>query len=62
MYQKFVNFWIKSREEGERGAATTEYALILALVVVILIGTLQQLGGALNNRLTAIINQITQAR
>ena len=62
MYRRLSNFWLKFRSHDERGAATTEYALILALVFVILIGTLQQLGGALNSRLTTIINQITQAR
>lgn len=40
------------------GATTTEYALILALVVVILIGTLTALGQALQDKLELIIEKI----
>lgn len=42
----------------QRGATTAEYALLLALVVVILIGTLSQLGQALNGKLQDIINSL----
>lgn len=45
----------------ERGAATTEYALLLALVVVFLISTLNQLGQALRNKLLEIIGSLTGA-
>ncbi len=45
-----------------RGATTAEYALLLALVVIILIGTLSQLGQALNGRLQDIINSINTAK
>ena len=45
--------WRRMREE--RGAATAEYALILALVVVVLIGTLTTLGDALTDKLGDII-------
>ncbi len=40
------------------GATTTEYALVLALVVVILIGTLTALGDALREKLQTIIEKI----
>ncbi len=43
---------------GEEGAATAEYALILALVVVMLITTLQLLGQTLEGRLQEIITQL----
>lgn len=45
-----------------RGAATAEYALLLALVVVILIGALSQLGQALSSKLADIIDSLNQAR
>lgn len=45
-----------------RGATTAEYALLLALVVIILIGTLSQLGQALNGRLQDIISSINSAK
>jgi pilus assembly protein Flp/PilA len=47
---------------GRRGASTAEYALILALVVIILIGTLTQLGQALTAKLQGIISEINNAR
>lgn len=43
----------------ESGAATTEYALVLALVVVILITTLTSLGAALQDRIQSIIDSIS---
>lgn len=46
---------------GTRGATTAEYALLLALVVVILIGTLSQLGEALNGKLQEIISSLNTA-
>ncbi len=45
----------------ERGATTAEYALLLALVVVILITTLSQLGAELNSKLLDIIAQLREA-
>ncbi len=40
------------------GASTTEYALLLALVVIILIGSLTALGEALRDKLQEIIDKI----
>lgn len=50
-----VTSWLRR----ERGAATTEYALLMALVVVFLISTLGQLGQAIKNKLLDIIGQIS---
>ena len=52
---------IKMVMTEERGAATAEYALLLALVVIILIGTLSTLGGELNARLFEIIADLQNA-
>jgi len=41
-----------------RGAATAEYALLLALVVVVLIGALTELGAVLVQRIQEIILQL----
>ncbi|MCL6449674.1 MAG: Flp family type IVb pilin [Acetobacteraceae bacterium] len=49
--------WAASPE----GATTTEYALLLALVVVVLIGTLSALGSVLNEKLQEIIDEISHA-
>lgn len=48
-------------EAKQRGASTTEYALLLALVVVVLISSLSSLGAALRARLQDIIAQLTTA-
>lgn len=52
---------LRSRVTREDGVTTTEYALLLALVVVALIGTLATLGGALDDKLRTIIQNITNA-
>ena len=39
---------IRSLIEDEMGAALTEYALLVALIAVALVGTLQIIGGAIN--------------
>jgi Flp pilus assembly pilin Flp len=46
---------------GQRGATAAEYALILALVAVMLIGSLTRLGQALTNQLEGIIDKISGA-
>lgn len=51
----------RSLWRDEAGATTTEYALVLALVVVVLIGTLNTLGTTLQAKLLEIVQQIGQA-
>lgn len=46
----------------ERGAATAEYALLLALVVIILISTLSRLGQVLNTKILDIVQQLEAAQ
>jgi len=41
-----------------RGAATAEYALLLALVVIVLIGVLTELGAVLVQRIQEIVVQL----
>lgn len=52
---------IYAKLHARDGAASTEYALLLALVVVVLISSLSALGAELNNKLNAIILQIRGA-
>lgn len=71
--QRLLNRWPRRHSErgqcrsgplcrlGEAGATTAEYALILTLVVVILIGTLTTLGAVLNDKLQDIIQSIQGA-
>lgn len=59
-----VRYWLAAKRplRGQAGATVAEYSLLLALVVIILIGALTELGGALNDKLQAIIQQINQAQ
>ena len=43
----------------QRGVTTAEYALLLALVVVVLIGSLSALGSTLQAKLQGIIDSLT---
>lgn len=44
--------------QGQEGSAVSEYALILVLVVIVLIGTLTQLGSTLQGKLQDIIRAV----
>ena len=46
------------RGEGERGAAAVEYALLVALIAVAIIGTLVLLGVKVNNTYTCVGNSM----
>lgn len=56
-------WWLLARYQlrDAKGATTTEYALVLALVVVILIGTLNELGTTLKMKLQEIIYSLDSA-
>lgn len=47
------------RPRGERGVTTAEYALLLALVVIVLISSLTSLGATLQDKLQSIIDTLT---
>lgn len=52
---------LQAKIVGERGAATVEYALLLTLVVVILIGSLTVLGHTLTGKIDDIVQQLQGA-
>ncbi|HHW19069.1 MAG TPA: Flp family type IVb pilin [Firmicutes bacterium] len=49
---------LKAVFKDQKGATVAEYALLLALVVIALIGVLGELGTALQGKIRAIIDQI----
>lgn len=57
-----LGFWRNGRSLflEQKGATTAEYALVLALVVVALIGALSALGTELSGKLAEITRQIAQ--
>jgi Flp pilus assembly pilin Flp len=57
MIDKIRSMW-QSCCQRVRGAATAEYALLLALVVIVLIGILTELGAVLVQRIQEIVVQL----
>jgi pilus assembly protein Flp/PilA len=53
--------WVASMRDREEGQALVEYALILALIAVVSIVALTDLGTAVSNQLTAIGTAIAGA-
>lgn len=51
----------KGGERADRGATVAEYALVLAIVVVGLILVLSELGEALREKISAVVDQIRNA-
>ncbi|MFO7941154.1 MAG: Flp family type IVb pilin [Bacillota bacterium] len=49
-------------DRRRRGAATAEYALILALVAIALIGSLTSLREALDSQITEIVNDLQSSQ
>ena len=50
---------VGNRRLDERGVTTAEYALLLALVVVVLISSLTTLGATLQDKIQDIIDSLT---
>ena len=56
----FVRAAVGNRRLDERGVTTAEYALLLALVVVVLISSLTTLGATLQDKIQDIIDTLTR--
>ena len=57
--RRFVRAAVGNRRLDERGVTTAEYALLLALVVVVLISSLTALGATLEDKIQDIIDTLT---
>jgi len=57
--RRFVRAAVCNRRLDERGVTTAEYALLLALVVVVLISSLTTLGATLQDKIQDIIDSLT---
>ena len=44
----FLNAWLKAHTKTERGAAMVEYALLVALIAIVVIAAAATLGGSLS--------------
>ncbi|MGI6632194.1 MAG: Flp family type IVb pilin [Bacillota bacterium] len=56
-FSRLVN-WLRRLLGNDRGATVAEYALVLVLVAVALIGVLTTLGDALRNRIQDVIDKL----
>lgn len=61
-YKQMVIEFLKRPLTSEEGATIAEYALLLALVVIALIGVLTNLSDALKGKIETIINQLNSSR
>jgi pilus assembly protein Flp/PilA len=57
--RRFVRAAVGNRRFDERGVTTAEYALLLALVVVVLISSLTTLGATLQDKIKDIVDTLT---
>jgi pilus assembly protein Flp/PilA len=50
---QFLALWVRAHFHDERGASLVEYALLLALIVVVCIGAITLLGGAASSKINS---------
>jgi Flp pilus assembly pilin Flp len=55
MFQLFRSIWI-----GEEGQDIAEYAVMLAVILVLVIGTVRLIGGNANNVFSSVASSIPQ--
>lgn len=58
---EFVAAWMRSKANTERGASLVEYALLLALIVVVCIGAVTLFGTSTNTSVSRSGNSIVSA-
>ena len=59
MMYTFVQSWIVSKTEGERGAGLAEYALLLFLVALAVLATLTTLGETIRDLFTEVSDALS---
>jgi len=60
--EKVMRNFIKNFIRNEEGQGLTEYAILAALLVVVVIGILTALGGTMKEKFTSINNSIKNAK
>jgi pilus assembly protein Flp/PilA len=56
MFASFLYEWVKTNLTKEEGQTMAEYGLILAVVAIVVVGTLVTLGTSLQTEITKVIN------
>jgi pilus assembly protein Flp/PilA len=55
MFASFLIEWVKQNWKREEGQTMAEYGLILALIAVVVIGTLTLIGTGIKTKLTDVV-------
>jgi pilus assembly protein Flp/PilA len=54
LHLEFIAAWLRSHTKSERGASLVEYALLVALIAVVCIAAVTMLGGAAEDKFSAV--------
>ena len=54
----FLKTWLTSLTKSERGASLVEYALLVALIAVVVIGAVTLLGGTAEDKFSEVSSSI----
>jgi Flp pilus assembly pilin Flp len=55
MKEKFLSLWVE-----DQGQDIAEYAVMLAVILVIVVGTIRLIGGSANNVFSSVASSIAQ--
>ena len=58
----FLKAWIQTHAKTERGASLVEYALLVALIAVVVIGAITMLGDSAANTFSDVGDELNTAR
>jgi pilus assembly protein Flp/PilA len=58
MFASFLFQWFKTNLKKDEGQTMAEYGLILAVIAVVVVGTLITLGTSLQGEITKVINNL----
>ena len=61
MTYQFINSWLQSKIDSERGASLVEYALLVALIAVVCIAAVTLLGTSASSKFNTVGNSINGA-
>lgn len=53
-----IHAWVTTRTTDDRGATMAEYGLLVALIAAFLIGTVQLLGGGIDNTFQQVVDAL----
>ena len=58
----FLKAWLQAQAKTERGASLVEYALLVALIAVVVIGAITMLGNSASETFSDVADELDTAR